>query len=148
MRGDQPVKPGDTQQQVQNCQAAQLGGQTVWINREDSEQADQEEFREHHEACEDGVIQGGQRSDSESDHEAGLVQNSVGPPGPHTGIHDPHSEMSSISPGEKTHWSIVPDYVYQEMIDNYLQEARLRFDKDKELKALQNAERWQKEQDR
>ena len=34
------------------------------------------------------------------------------------------------------------------MIDNYLQEARLRFDKDKELKALQNAERWRKEHDR
>ena len=39
-------------------------------------------------------------------------------------------------------------FVYQEMIDNYLQEARLRFDKDKELKALQNAERWRKEHDR
>ena len=36
----------------------------------------------------------------------------------------------------------------QEMIDNYLQEARLRFDKDKELKAIQNAERWRKEHDR
>ena len=33
----------------------------------------------------------------------------------------------------------------QEMISNYLQEARLRFDKDKELKALQTAERLRRE---
>jgi len=33
----------------------------------------------------------------------------------------------------------------QEMIDNYLQEAKFRFDKDKELKALQAAERRKKE---
>jgi len=35
----------------------------------------------------------------------------------------------------------------QEMVDNYLQEAKVRFDKDKELKALQAAERRKKEFD-
>ena len=36
----------------------------------------------------------------------------------------------------------------QEMINNYLHEARDRFDKDKEMKAMQNAERKRKEYDR
>ena len=106
MRGDKPVQPGHASQQsahqVKNSQAAQLGGQTIWINREDSEQTDQEEFREHHEAGEDGIIQGRPRSASESDHEAGVMQNSVGPPGPHPGLNDPHPEVSSISSGKNS----------------------------------------------
>ena len=82
----------------------------------------------------------------EPEWSAGLLSYSGGTAGPHPGGHHTHTEVPALPPGETEEERGVTcvtcvTCVCQEMVDNYLTEARLRFEKDRGLKSLQAEER-------